>query len=71
MVNVDVEYLFDPGLSRRRQLVTTVIESSWIESRVFYLVFIVVASEPHLSKVQQQHLLWVSQPYSLIPLRTL
>lgn len=28
-------------------------------SRVFYLVFSVVASEPHLSKVQQEHLLQV------------
>lgn len=32
--------------------------SSWIQNRVFYLVFTVVASEPDLSKVQQQHLLW-------------
>lgn len=37
--------------------VMLVIESSWIQNRVFYLVFTVVASEPDLSKVQQQHLL--------------
>lgn len=34
-----------------------VMESSWIQNRGVYLVFTVVASEPDLSKVQQQHLL--------------
>lgn len=47
----DVEYLFDPGLSGRRQPVMIVKESR-IQNREFYLVFIVVASEPDLSKVQ-------------------
>lgn len=45
-------------LSGRRQPVTIVMESSWIQNRDFYLVFTVVASEPDLSKVQQQNLLW-------------
>lgn len=52
-----VEYLFDPGFSGRRQPVMIVMESGWVQNRGVYLVFTVVASEPDLSKVQQQHLL--------------
>lgn len=43
------------------------LQHGWIQNRRFYLVFTVVASEPHLLKVQQKHLLWVlSQPGELI-----
>lgn len=64
----DVEHHFDPGLSAWRQPVMIVIESSGIQNRVFYLVFTVVASEPDLSKVQQQqqqHLLYMSDIYNV------
>lgn len=47
---------FWPRLTGRKQPVMIVIKGDWIQNRVFYLVFILVASEPDLSKVQQQHL---------------
>lgn len=62
---MDVENLFRTGLSGRRQL--RMLQRGWIQNRRFYLVFTVVASEPHLLKVQQKHLLRVlSQPGALI-----
>lgn len=46
--------------------VRIVIKSRWIQSRVFYLVFPLVAFEPDLSKVQQQHLFFDLQGFLMI-----